>query len=65
MEKVTISKDLLHKILVYFGREMEPGREHLTDDAPESVIYDALFYDEFPEEKLSRLFPGEFDFTDE
>lgn len=65
-DKVTISKDLLHKILVYFGKDMEPGREFLLDDAPESVIYDTLFYDEFPKERLDELFPNEFIFdTDE
>ena len=59
-DKVTISKDLLHKILVYFGRDLEPSREHLTDDAPEAEIYDLLFYEEFPFHRLEELFPGEF-----
>ena len=60
MDKVTISKDLLHKILVYFGRDLEPSREYLTDEAPEAVIYDTLFYKEFPIDRLEELFPGEF-----
>ena len=59
MEKVTISKDLLHKILVYFGRDMEPSRSSLLDDAPEAIIYDGLF-EEFPFHRLEELFPGEF-----
>ena len=60
MEKVTISKDLLHKILVYFGRDMEPSREYLTDEAPEAIIYDDLF-NEFDIDRLNELFPGEFE----
>ena len=60
MDRVPISKDLLHKILVYFGRDMEPERQYLTDEAPEAIIYDELF-DEFDIDRLNELFPGEFE----
>ncbi len=65
MDKVTISKDLLHQILVFFARDMEPSREYLTDEAPEAVIFDTLFYDEFPPSRLEELFPGEFAANDD
>ena len=59
-KKTEISVDLLKKICVYLGRDMEPGRRDLTDDAPAAVIYDALFHEEYGEEKLEDLFPGLF-----
>lgn len=65
MEKVQISKDTLKKIIAYFlGGGLPEDISEYADDSDEAIIYDALA-DEFPEEKLSRLFPGEFDFTDE
>lgn len=56
MEQVTISKELLRKILVYFWLDMEPSRDSLTDDADAAIIYDGL-EDEFDEDRLEELFP--------
>ncbi len=65
MEKVQISKDTLKKIIAYFfaGGLPEDISEY-TDESDEAIIYDALA-DEFPPDELERLFPGEFDFTDD
>ena len=60
-EKVVISKYLLHLICVYIGSGFngEMRREALVDDCIEAELYDALF-EEFPVERLEKLFPGEF-----
>ena len=65
MEKAQISKETLKKIIAYFlGGGLPEDIDEYADDADEAIIYDALA-DEFPPETLERLFPGEFDFTDD
>ncbi len=64
-DKVTISKALLEKIVAYFmGGGLPEDIDEYADDSDEAIIYDALA-DEFPPDELERIFPGEFDFTDE
>lgn len=64
-EKVEISKYLLHLICIYVGSGFngETPRESLADDSIEAELYDALF-DEFPFERLDKLYPGEFEDED-
>lgn len=65
MEKVQISKDTLKKIIAYFlGGGLPEDIDEYADDSDEAIIYDALA-EEYSPEELERLFPGEFDFTDE
>lgn len=67
MEKVTISKELLHALLIHvyaegFGEGLT--REQVTDESTEAEIFDRL-EDEFPDERIEELFPGEFDFQND
>ncbi len=67
MENVTISKELLHALLIYvyaegFGEGLR--REQVTDESTEAEIFDRL-EDEFSAERIEELFPGEFDFPDD
>jgi hypothetical protein len=67
MEKVSISKDLLHAILHLAyddGFGVGGSREDFTDDSPEAQILDCLA-EEFTDEQIEELFPGEFLFGDE
>ena len=65
MEKVQISKDTLKKIIAYFlGGGLPEDISEYADESDEAIIYDALA-DEFSPDELERLYPGEFDFTDD
>ena len=67
-EKITVSQELMKKILVFFWEELEDytGADIAQYDDDQSVaqIYDMLC-DEFPPERLEKYFPGEFEFEDE
>lgn len=63
MEKVSISKDLLHAILIHAyvdGFGCGGTRQSFTDDSPEAEILDRL-EEEFDQARLDKLFPGEFE----
>lgn len=67
MEKVSISKDLFSAILHLAyddGFGCGGTREDFTDDSPEAQILDCLA-EEFSDEEIEKMFPGQFLFGDE